>query len=158
MVIAIIAILASMLLPALNQARGRAKSSQCLSNLKQVATACVMYAQDYNGMLTKPQVRNNYYWSNLMVDGKYLPESDVVLCPEQKIKRPYKNNSDALYTYGLNRDVERDGSPAGGRRPAASTATSSRDAARPLRSPGWSATASAPRTKPPSPSARPART
>ena len=112
-VIAIIAILASMLLPALNQARGRAKSSQCLSNLKQVATACVMYAQDYNGMLTRPHLRGTYYWSNLMVDGKYLPESDVVLCPEQKIKRPYKNNSDALYTYGLNRDVERDGSASG---------------------------------------------
>ena len=68
-VIAIIAILASMLLPALNQARGRAKSSQCLSNLKQVATACVMYAQDYNGMLTRPHLRGTYYWSNLMVDG-----------------------------------------------------------------------------------------
>ena len=89
-VISVIAILAGMLLPALNQARGRAKSSQCLSNLKQVATACVMYAQDYNGMLTRPHLRGTYYWSNLMVDGKYLPESDVVLCPEQKIKRPYK--------------------------------------------------------------------
>ena len=46
--IAIIAILASMLLPALNSAREKAKSNNCISNQKQQALALNMYTGDWN--------------------------------------------------------------------------------------------------------------
>ncbi|MBE6369607.1 MAG: DUF1559 domain-containing protein [Lentisphaerae bacterium] len=45
-VIAIIAILAAMLLPALSAARERARVATCVSNLKQVGLANLMYAND----------------------------------------------------------------------------------------------------------------
>ncbi|MCM8766678.1 MAG: prepilin-type N-terminal cleavage/methylation domain-containing protein [Candidatus Omnitrophica bacterium] len=47
-VIAIIAILAGMLLPALDQARKRAQISTCMNNLKQIYIALSMYRNDYD--------------------------------------------------------------------------------------------------------------
>ena len=57
-VIAIIAILAGMLLPALNAARQRAYATQCLNKLKQVALHWNRYAEDYNGHLMNPHTIN----------------------------------------------------------------------------------------------------
>ena len=48
-VIAIIAILAGMLLPALNTAREHAKTTSCVSNQKQFSLVLAMYADEYNG-------------------------------------------------------------------------------------------------------------
>jgi prepilin-type N-terminal cleavage/methylation domain-containing protein/prepilin-type processing-associated H-X9-DG protein len=47
-VIAIIAILAGMLLPAVARAKVKAQKVLCVSNLKQQAVACTLYAGDYN--------------------------------------------------------------------------------------------------------------
>ncbi len=48
-VIAIIAILAALLLPALNSARERARSASCVNNLKSLGTALGLYADDHDG-------------------------------------------------------------------------------------------------------------
>ena len=54
-VIAIIAILAGMLLPALNAARNSARKTACTNNLKQAGMVHVYYASDYDDYLTKSQ-------------------------------------------------------------------------------------------------------
>ena len=50
-VIAIIAILAAILFPVFAQAREKARQVACLSNAKQMGTAAMMYAQDYDEQL-----------------------------------------------------------------------------------------------------------
>lgn len=47
-VVAIIAILAAMLLPALNSAREKGQSIRCINNLKQLGTGFSMYQNDYD--------------------------------------------------------------------------------------------------------------
>jgi prepilin-type N-terminal cleavage/methylation domain-containing protein/prepilin-type processing-associated H-X9-DG protein len=74
-VIAIIAILAAMLLPALSAARERAKSTECLSHLKQIQLGYTQYTGDYAGWLlpafTKKSGSNNEpggWWGIYMLD------------------------------------------------------------------------------------------
>ena len=50
-VIAILSVLAALLFPALSQARAQARKSVCLSNQRQLGTAFLLYAQDYDERL-----------------------------------------------------------------------------------------------------------
>lgn len=60
-VIAIIAILAAMLLPALQKARERAKETRCISNLKQFGAAYAMFANDKKGCIPNIGAINGRY-------------------------------------------------------------------------------------------------
>jgi prepilin-type N-terminal cleavage/methylation domain-containing protein/prepilin-type processing-associated H-X9-DG protein len=61
-VIAIIAILAAMLLPALAKAKLKAQSITCVSNLHQLGTAWIMYADDHTGVLVPNWVLDSRAW------------------------------------------------------------------------------------------------
>jgi prepilin-type N-terminal cleavage/methylation domain-containing protein/prepilin-type processing-associated H-X9-DG protein len=65
-VIAIIAILAAILFPVFAQAREKARAISCLSNLKQIGTATMMYMQDYDE--TYPL---GYCWKNGGADSEW---------------------------------------------------------------------------------------
>jgi len=65
-VVAIISILAAMLLPALSKARERARQSVCISNLKQIWHALMMYTEDYDGWFLPARVPYPAYWNGVV--------------------------------------------------------------------------------------------
>ena len=89
-VIAIIAILAAMLLPALSAARERARASNCVNNLKQLAYGFNMYAGDNNDFFppheadppagVTPGKNTKATWVFLMVSNQYI-RTQVLVCP-----------------------------------------------------------------------------
>jgi prepilin-type N-terminal cleavage/methylation domain-containing protein/prepilin-type processing-associated H-X9-DG protein len=82
-VIAIIAILASMLLPAIAKAKERAKRVSCVSNLRQVGLACMMYSEDQkDGAFTGA---TNYLDDNVnWIFPNYLPAYQALICPSSR--------------------------------------------------------------------------
>lgn len=101
--IAIIAVLAGMLLPALNSAREKARGITCISNKKQVLLAESSYAADYGGALILKAERGtsfvpfNVLLSHVSADSKelvgkaYVPWA-VMTCPSNNVPLQYDKN------------------------------------------------------------------
>ena len=107
-VIAILAILASMLLPALNKAREKARGIQCASNLKQSFQMLQFYADDNHGYIPK-YAEGTYTWSNpsTVTARTYFQNRKVLHCPSGKLPPgcdPTNLNdlgTSSWYTYGI---------------------------------------------------------
>jgi prepilin-type N-terminal cleavage/methylation domain-containing protein/prepilin-type processing-associated H-X9-DG protein len=90
-VIAIIAILAAILFPVFAQARDKARSATCLSNLKQMALGLRMYAQDYDDLYpphrlgTGAKYPQLYTWKAAIFP--YLKNIDFQRCPSNAFNR-----------------------------------------------------------------------
>ena len=92
-VIAIIAILAAILLPALNSARARGRAASCISNLKQLASATELYADGNDGWMmvkhdnyTSGSYTANTTWAlmygNVFPKGVNTLTPQAMMCPE----------------------------------------------------------------------------
>jgi prepilin-type N-terminal cleavage/methylation domain-containing protein/prepilin-type processing-associated H-X9-DG protein len=73
-VIGIIALLISILMPALGQARRKAQAVMCMSNIKQIYTAMQMFAQDNKGQLPRP-----YFVGDLGMSSPTDPAQQTIL-------------------------------------------------------------------------------
>ena len=74
-VIAIIAIIASMLLPALNKARARAQGTKCSGNVKTLSQSVIFYADAYGDYLPGPYT----YYHSTSANGSYW-QTQFVRC------------------------------------------------------------------------------
>ena len=90
--IAIIAILAGILLPALARAKESSRSASCINNLRQIAVASMTYSLDQNGRL--PTFRNWLYTRpGNLTSGRLFPHigaKQTYLCPTDKMEMASK--------------------------------------------------------------------
>ena len=99
-VIAIIAILCSLLLPALGHARDSARSVDCAGRLRQLGTASLSYANDYNGMTTI--MWGGTVWNQPLEAQDYIPaNSKVEICPSFPTSTPNTYTRYGIQNWGM---------------------------------------------------------
>ena len=127
-VIAIISILAAMLLPALQNARERARQASCLNNLRQCAIALLAYADDHGRFPPLDDGGKGFFppgtasipgdtvvsWASWLYGFHYAENPDVYRCPSHPFnKKPYIQTSREsawgwrqVVSYGINTWVD----------------------------------------------------
>ena len=109
-VIAIIAILAAILFPVFARAREKARQSNCLSNMKQLALGQLMYAQDYDERFSPNYNYCNgstelFWWEDMIIP--YINNRQVFDCPSDEpagytYRRPPNMPDPLRYSYSAN--------------------------------------------------------
>ncbi len=101
-VIAIIAILAAILFPVFATAREKARQTTCLSNMKQLGTAMMMYAQDMDETYVPTFYGTGASWAGFYYPGNnrwtdgiypYVKSVGVYTCPSEPLGIVYKPSS-----------------------------------------------------------------
>ena len=96
MVIAIIAILAALLLPALSMAKLKAQRIKCVSNLKQLVLAAVMYQSDTGKPIDYPDASS--LWMKTLLE--YQAKVDQIrLCPSASVTNRPAGQGDAAHAW-----------------------------------------------------------
>jgi prepilin-type N-terminal cleavage/methylation domain-containing protein len=122
-VVGIIAVLIALLLPALGRARESARRIACASNLRQLAGACIAYAQANRGSYPGPAASENVYPGDWIIwqpgmdpaDSSILPflggfDAELFRCPSDDLDgRPVVGDMRGPYPYSytLNEAVVR---------------------------------------------------
>jgi prepilin-type N-terminal cleavage/methylation domain-containing protein/prepilin-type processing-associated H-X9-DG protein len=108
-VIAIIAILAAILFPVFAQAREKARQINCVSNLKNISTAVMMYIQDYDENMpyyeTQPPAvqtpTNRNFW--FVQINPYLKANKIYSCPSLGVSgATFETMPNRVAGYGVN--------------------------------------------------------
>ena len=100
-VVAMISILASLLLPALANAKAKAQAARCLNNLKQLGLATLIYAQDHqNTVQIDAPLTPGITWASILSTNQHLQPLELFLCPSYA-PRHFTN---WFMTYGVRQD------------------------------------------------------
>ncbi len=105
-VIAIIAILAAILFPVFAQAREKARQATCLSNLKQLGTALMLYVDDNHETYPPARTQGYYGWNIRLFP--YVKANGVFFCPSSYVDYSgvdASNTTVAGGSYGANTNV-----------------------------------------------------
>ncbi len=107
-VIAIIAILAALLLPALARAKENARSTACISNLRQIGVAVQLYVQDHDNRM--PRIYEYSSETNTLTNlltiekvlSNYLGNPKILRCPSDDQKAFELTASSYSWNYFIN--------------------------------------------------------